>query len=63
LPDDSANDLYLTFTDMAGRIIINVILPDVQGYASLTKLDGLARGVYLVKIRYGSLVDEIKVVK
>ena len=63
LPDDSANDLYLTFTDMAGRIIINVILPGVEGYASLTKLDGLARGVYLVKIRYGSLVDEMKVVK
>jgi hypothetical protein len=63
LPDDSINDLYLSFTDMAGRLILNEILPDVQGYASLTKLDGLARGVYLVKIRHGSLIEEMKVVK
>jgi hypothetical protein len=62
-PDDSKNDLHLTLTDMAGRIILNEILPGIQGYASLTKLDGLARGVYVAKIRYGSLVEEMKVVK
>jgi Zinc carboxypeptidase/Carboxypeptidase regulatory-like domain/Secretion system C-terminal sorting domain len=61
--DNSKNDLRLTLTDMAGRIIRDETLNDVEGYASLTQLNGLAKGIYLVKIQLGSLVWEMKVVK
>ena len=63
LPDESKNDLYLILSDLTGRIILRQTLPGIQGYASINGLGGLARGAYLVEIRYGSLVREMKVVK
>jgi hypothetical protein len=62
-PEDSKNDLHLTLTDVAGRVIRSEILPGIQGYASLTRMEGLAAGIYLVKIRFGSRSGELKVVK
>jgi hypothetical protein len=62
-PDESKNDLTLVLTDITGRVIRHEIMPGIQGYASLTGLDRLARGVYQVRIRKGSLAEEIKVIK
>ena len=61
--DDNKNDLHLTFYDVAGRVIRRDKLPGIQGSASLTGLDVLAGGVYIIKIRFGSLIREIKVIK
>jgi hypothetical protein len=62
-PDAGKNDLYITLTDVSGRVIMKETLYGVQGYADINGLDGLARGVYLVTVQCGSMTEEIKVVK
>jgi len=62
-PDNSAEDLHMTLTDLTGRIIRKETMPGIHGFANLTGLSGLAGGVYLLKIEFGSLSRELKVVK
>ncbi|MBN2272952.1 MAG: T9SS type A sorting domain-containing protein [Bacteroidales bacterium] len=63
LSDESKNDLSLTFYDITGRITRRNMLPGIQGFATITGLASLARGIYLVKIEHGSLIRTIKITK
>jgi len=62
-PDDSIHGLELTLSDISGRIIRRETWPEIQGSATITGLERLARGTYLVRLSYGRLIKEIKVIK
>jgi hypothetical protein len=63
LPEDPGSDVTITLYDITGRQISSRVLSAEERFIKIAGLDWLADGIYLVKVAYGSRVQELKVIK